>query len=206
MNIDHYIDTTFNQYKKSSELLRLKEEISSNLKENILSKQKQGMSEEAASQSAIEELGDLSALLTGYPRNDSLYRILHWVSMGCIALGLLLTLFTYLGQPNLRGSYLAVGILHPFVDLQVAYLVWENKQYFRNIFRNIAAVSTAIGVFLTIDTLSSCLGYQHLNHTLEGIGPIISSEVFLAVAAFAAVLFCLISERTLKKNTGKTSF
>ena len=206
MNIDNYIDATFNHYKKTDELLRLKEEISSNLKENIMSKQKQGMSEEAASQSAIEELGDLSVLLRNYPRNDSLFKILHWVSMGCLAFGLLLALFTCLGQLNLRGFYLSVGILHPFVDLQVAYLVWENKQHFRNIFRNIAAVATACSTFLTIDTLSSCLGYRYLNHTLKGIGPIISSEMILAIAAFATVLICLILERNVQKSANRTSF
>ena len=61
-HIRQYINSLFSGYEETNALIDFKEELESNLNDRINSLKKKGLSEEQASEKAIAELGDMSAL------------------------------------------------------------------------------------------------------------------------------------------------
>jgi hypothetical protein len=68
MNTQAYIDTLFVDYQETSALADFKEELRGHLDERIEGLVKKGMSEQAAFEKAVKELGDMSVVADGISR------------------------------------------------------------------------------------------------------------------------------------------
>lgn len=121
-NAQTYVDGLFSGYEETPGLADFKEEITSNLKAKIESLIKKGLSEEAASRKAAQELGDISALAgeislkkrrevfeeryLGIQRYMGRARVLAYVLTALVlAFGLFTALMLFFAGPGQRGDF-----------------------------------------------------------------------------------------------------
>lgn len=191
MDEKKYIDSIFEQYVPTKELLELKEEIAVNLHENIIELLKTGLSKEEAFFQAKEDLGDVEQILVEFPKKENrILKSIYYVLGLSMIVGLIIILITFLSQIGWKGTFLALGCMYPFLVIQPAYIFWyKMKKTQRMGWRNLAGITLAFFLFFFINILESLAREKYYFNSVRQGFAYLSFELVLAICLLCITIY-----------------
>lgn len=125
----------------------------------------------------------------------SILTVLYWACIGCVILGILFAILTFIDYGGLFGAFLAVGTLYPFVILQSAYMVWYCGRQRKNIWNIVAAVTCAAVLFLAIDIAENIMCTIYYRDSYGSLGQMYAGQIIFAILFFLMMVFALVQNR-----------
>lgn len=191
MDEKKYIDSIFEQYAPTKELLELKEEISINLHENITEHLRAGLSKQEAFLKAKEDLGDVEQILVGFRKKENnIWKLIYYILSLSMVVGFFVVIITFFSQIGWEGAFLALGCMYPFFVIQPAYVLWYKMKKNQNMgWRNFTGITLVFLLFFVINILESLVREKYYFGSIQQGLENASFEIVLAIFLLCITIY-----------------